>query len=34
MRCPRVSHATQAVVDIVLFPGVDPVNACSPPLGG
>ena len=34
MRCSRVSHATQAVVNIVLFPGVDPVNECSPPVGG
>jgi hypothetical protein len=34
MRCPRVSQAAQAVVGILLFPGVDSVYECSPPLGG
>ena len=34
MRCPRVSQATQAVVVILLFPEVDPVNECSPPRVG
>jgi len=34
MRCPPVSQATQAVVVILLLPGVDPVNECSPPLVG
>jgi hypothetical protein len=34
MRCPGVSQATQAVVVILLFPRVDPVYECSPPLVG
>ncbi len=34
MRCPRVSQAAQAVVVILLFPGVEPVYECSPQLVG
>jgi hypothetical protein len=34
MRCPHMSHATQAVVVILLLPGGDPVDEYSPPLVG
>jgi hypothetical protein len=34
MRCPCLSHAAQAVVVMLLFPGVEPVYECPPPLIG